>query len=507
MKISAGPQLQYAGTLASLKQKLDAGDVPQDLVLLKGGQEVPLHPETARKAGRGQHLSRALPLAAATAMGGAVFGMLAGGSLTPALHYSTPIMLPLAVGMGAGAVLGAAVGLVWGGDLRGQVKVELDGRTERKAWKGEAQLHERSAEEVKVMLTALGQLGEGIAPARVELVGAPDAQVKQSLRQHKDRLVELDEQRRLVADLGQHSNYGLKALQLVDAGAAVELASRGRPVFVVNGQSPTDQPHHLRTTAYTRTKNEVVVDDYQYVDRKFDYTLTPLARLEQAEPKACGLPEGLVGVYRDTNSYVQSVERRSEQGQRVFLDKGEERKRHSLEKASLVSQSKTQKSGVPEVLSNLTRQSTKASTITGSLLGGCAAGLLGVDPTAGLIAGGLVGHLAGRAAISADEDSSLPKVMRAVMMTAGAAVGVGMALQGGLHANLAVGAVGGMLTGLYAGVRWSPDNSKLIGQGAFMGGTVLAMAATVAGGSPYTTIPLALLGAAGGAVLGRIAIR
>jgi len=354
------------------------------------------------------------------------------------------------------------------------------------------------------MLTALGELGENIAPASVSLQGTADKQILEDLKEHRDQLLRLAPQRRLVADLGGRSSYGQDALQLVDANAARELAARGKPVFVVNGEKSTDQPHHLRTTAYTGTRNEVVVDDYQYVDRKFDYSLIPLAQLGQAPSEAGGVPEGLMGVYARGGSYTQPIERHCEQGQRLFLDKGHEIQRHTLEKATRLESPQVGPSGVPQVLASLTRNSTKVSTITGGILGGCAAGLLGVEPTAGLIVGGVAGHLLGRVSLAAEPGGTAPKVARGLLMAAGAAVGVGLAVHGGLHANLAVGSLGGLLTGALLASKLSPKNLHAIAQGAFIGGSLLGICAGVSA-TPWAMIPMLALGGVGGAVLGRIA--
>jgi hypothetical protein len=504
VKISQGSRLQFAGGLAKLREKLDAGQVPEDLVLVQGATALPLHPEVAERQGGRQYWSRVVPMAGVMAMGGAALGMLAGSSLTPLLPTSS-LALPILAGTAVGVGVGAVVGWDQGKDLRGTVGVELDGRSEKQSWKGDAQLRARTSAELNVMLTALGELGDNIPPAAVSLQGAADPQVLQHLKDHKDQLLQLAEQRRLVADLGSLSRYGKSALQLVDANAARELAARGKPVFVVEGEKTTDQPHHLRTTAYTGTRNQVIVDDYQYVDRKFDYRLTPLSALGWVQAEAGGVPEGLLGVYAQGGSYTQAIERHCEQGQRVFLEQGQEMRRHSLETASRVQESQVAPSGVPQVLANLTRNSTKASTIAGSILGGCAAGLLGVEPTAGLIAGGVAGHLLGRVSIGSEPGSPALKVSRGLMMAAGAAGGVGLAVHGGMHASLAVGAVGGLLTGVLAGSKVSPQHVRSIAEGAFVGGSLLGIAAGISG-APWATLPLVVLGGVGGGMLGRVAL-
>ncbi|MBT9584443.1 hypothetical protein IV102_13960 [bacterium] len=503
MKISQSPRLHHKGTLTSLKNKIEQGRVPKDLVLVRDLNPLPLNSQVAVQQGRSRYLSRLLPVTGGLAMGGAAVGMLVGGSLTPVLH-TTNLMLPILAGTVVGAGVGALVGWDQGKDLSGRVSVEADGRSHLQSWRGDPQLRNRSSDELTLMLTALGELGETIAPASVELSGRPDEQALTDWKKHKDQLLQLAEDRRLVADLGGTSRYGHKALQMVDANAARELAARGRSVFVVNGDKTSDHPHHLRTTAYTGTRNEVVVDDYQYVERTFDYRLLPLKDLEQADPQASGLPEGLVGVYADGSSITQSVDRRCEQGQRFFLDKDKDITRHRVEKSTRVEKPLVDPSGVGQVLTNLTRNSTKASTIAGSVLGGCAAGLLGIDPTAGLIAGGVTGHLLGRVSLASQPGTVAPKVIRALMMAAGAAVGVGLAMHGGVEASLAVGAVGGLMTGVWGASRLSPQNVHGLAQGAFVGGTVLGIVAGISG-APWATLPLAALGAVGGAVVGRIA--
>lgn len=485
MRIQATPARQIQAALRS-------GTIPRDLK----SQDLPLHPDQVESASTRQYWGRVVPMAGVTAVGGAALGMLAGSALTTALH-PVNLFLPTLVGAGLGAASGVVLGWSASKDLRGPVTVEQDGNVRQTTWRGTPELHQRNPQEVEAMLLARGELGDEITPRNPQWQGPATQTVAHSAQ----TLVDLAGQRRLVADLGGQSRYGEPALHLVDANAAHQLAARGGSVFVVDGQKVQDHPHHLRTTAFSATRNQVTVNDYQYTERNFDYQLKPLQEFTAGSAPALGVPEGMLGVYAQHHQFTQTVERRCEEAERKLPTPEIDQSHHHSQASSKIGATHTVPSGIPGILGGLRHGSTKASTISGALFGACGAGVMGLDPTAGLVVGSLTGHLLGRLGLGAPTDSLAARVSRGGMALAGAAAGVGLALQGGLHASLAAGFVGGTFGTAWAVYRYAPQHAAIAVEAGMAVGSALGLAAGLTG-SAWAAIPLVAVGAVGGAALG-----
>ncbi len=478
-----------------MHQRISQGDIPEDLVLL-GRQPAPLNPIAAEKAGKSLLRSRMVAPMTGMAIGGSAVGMIAGASLTPLLPLGTDLMLPIAAGVAVGAVAGLLFGIDAVRDLQGKVEVDLNGQKSMQNWKGDADLRARSAEEISVTLKALGELGDTIEPHSPKWEGQVDPNRAAFLKEKRPQLLELAQQRKLVADLGQSSQYGKPALHLVDAQAAKELWSRGYSVYMLDGGKTSDQSHQLKTTAFTGTRNEVSVDDYSYLERTYNYQLRDLGSLEPSQSE--GLPEGMVGVYRDSEEFSQILQRSWNQAQKTLLPEQTLQQSRS-QMANRLEHSPTKASSVEQMLAGFKRNSARSAAITGSILGACTTGLLGLDPSLGLAVGGAGGYLLGRASIGGSQ------VAKGLMMTAGGAVGAALALHGGVQASLAVGTFGGFLSAAYVASKVAPDKIGTSAELGLIGGSALGLAAAFTG-QPWLSLPLAAVGLVGGVALGKATV-
>ena len=138
---------------------------------------------------------------------------------------------------------------------------------------------------------------------------------------------------------------------------------------------------------------------------------------------------------------------------------------------------------------------------------------------AGLIAGGALGHLAGRVSLAAEPGSTTRGIIRSTLGVGGAAVGIATGLYAGfsgglgassgpLMAGLAAGAWGGLCLGVLIdqkrGRKADDIPAMPLSQLGLMGGAMLGLATAVSG-SPYLGVATAALGAVGGACLSRMA--
>ena len=498
-QVLAGPQL------AKLEKQLDKGVVPQDVFefggqLTTGGLGAPLQPQ------RPGVLAQA-PVVAVTGATGALMGSLLGMSIMPPTFPS--FISPAGV---AGAVLGAAVGIGFafegGLPFRGKTEIELDGQKSLETWRGRPNLRAESPAELKTRLTAVGALGDSIEPVQPKLEGPADLS---KVQPYKTQLQELAHDRRLVADLGGLSRYGKPALQLVDSSLAAQVLARGGGVFAVTRTEQRDVPHVLKTNAISSERSEVTAATHQYVDRQFSYSLTPLS---QPIPAGEGVPEGLEGVLKEEGTFTQPVLRQVDAGHR-HVTKESESKHLSQQKSSRDGSVTAEKTNVAARLSQAMATSTKPTMISAAIVGGMAAGMAGVPPMVGLIAGGALGHLAGRASIAAEPGSATRTIVRGALGVGGAFAGVAAGLHAGLHggmgvahgplaAGLAAGAFGGLALGAIWDIKHGKTENFTTAHFGFVAGAALGIATAVSG-SPYLGVATAALGAVGGVCLGRLA--
>lgn len=231
-------------------------------------------------------------------IGGALGTVLLGGA------YNMPH------GYVIGPLFGVGVGLytAWEGLHRqktGTVRVNLDGQESRRPFYGHASKLALTPQEAQFKLLAEGHAnpskvgpynGQAQEPAAERL--APWKEVAPALK-------ELAEQRRLVASFGQTTADGKPALHLVDAIAASKLAANGVPVYVVNAGAPKDVEHSLTLLGFNVARSESNSEDYRYLQREVDYSLTPLkSPADLAEVAAAqGVPEGMFGLLENATHY------------------------------------------------------------------------------------------------------------------------------------------------------------------------------------------------------------
>lgn len=496
--ILKGPQL------ARVERQLEEGSVPADVFVL--GTEL-------NTEGLGQPLKppspsalQLVPAAAVSGFAGGLMGGLFGLSVMPPTGLS--FVSPAGI---AGAAVGAAIGIGFalegGLPFRGKTEIELDGEKTTQKWKGRPELRAASAPELKARLTAEGALGDSITPVQPQLEGPADLN---SIKPYNQALRQLAQERRLVADLDSQSRYGKPALQLVDSSLAAQLLARGQDVYAVNVTQQTDVPHVLKTNATSSERSEVTAASHQYVDRQVAYELSPVT---QVVAKGQGLPEGIQGVLKDERTFTQPVLRQVDAGHR-HVTKASDSKRTSQQSSKLDPNVKAEKANIASKLSQAMATSTRPAVISAGLIGGVAAGLAGAPPVIGLVAGGALGHLAGRAALAAEPGSGTRKMIRGALGAGGAIAGAALGLHAGLHGGLAsagtllaAGIGAGAWGGLCAGALWDLKRGKSdlpSAQTGFVLGAGLGLA-TAMSGNLYLGVATAVLGAVGGACLSRLA--
>jgi len=219
----------------------------------------------------------------------------------------------LAGGQWWGPVVGAGLGgyTAWQSLRRreqGDVHVEVDGQKTVRKFYGNPTVFEQSPAEWRTRLYAEGLLGDSIGTAKIPRL-EPTAPGPEWHGQ-ASRMVELEQERRLVADLGATSLYGRPTVQAVDANLARLLIDKGQPVFAVTGDKPQDVPHTYSLSGTTPGGNLSVSRTGDWLERKLDYTLTPLqspADLQKVPEEGHGLPEGFLGLYREGGTTSERV--------------------------------------------------------------------------------------------------------------------------------------------------------------------------------------------------------
>ena len=120
-----------------------------------------------------------------------------------------------------------------------------------------------------------------------------------------------------MADFGNKSSYGHDVLDIVDATAARKLIAAGKPVYVVNGEDAVDVRHRYQTSAKSPDKKVKRAEKDDFVERKFEYGLT---RIDSPDDLAAvqdgkGVPEGMVGVYKNSGKLSQMVYTKTQAGE------------------------------------------------------------------------------------------------------------------------------------------------------------------------------------------------
>lgn len=231
-------------------------------------------------------------------IGGALGTVLLGGA------YNMPH------GYVIGPLFGVGVGLytAWEGLHRqqtGTVKVTHDGQESERDFYGHPSKVAMTAEEVQFKLLAEGQA----SPSRVlAFNGQAPEPAPEKLAPWKEQapaLKKLAEERRLVADFGQKTPDGQTALHLVDGLTAARLAANGQSVYAVNAGAPKDVEHSLTLVGFNVAHSESNSEDYRYLQREVDYTLTQLKTPEDLAglAQAQGVPEGMFGLLEGVTKY------------------------------------------------------------------------------------------------------------------------------------------------------------------------------------------------------------
>jgi hypothetical protein len=259
--------------------------------------------QRAEQASHSYHKELAMRSLQRGLVGGVLGGALIGGA------YQLPH------GELIGPLFGAGVGLytTWESMHRqntGKVTVRLDGETYKKSFRGDPTKVALTPKEVQFQLLAQGQASPSRVRAYNGKVAEPQVSLLAPWKEQAGALRELGEQRRLVASFGQKTEDGQSALHLVDALAAAKLAAAGANVYRVNAQAPKDVEHSLTMVGFNVAHSESNSEEYRYLERTVDYTLTPLhspADVAQAGAASHGVPEGMFGLLENATSYGEVI--------------------------------------------------------------------------------------------------------------------------------------------------------------------------------------------------------
>ena len=230
------------------------------------------------------------------------FAALHHGVLGGAVGLTMANMSPF----GAAAGLGLGAYIAWNRTARktsGTVTVKLDGEVRKTRYYDRPENYLKTPQEVRAEMISRGELGERIKPFTADSSQLTTQEAGWSSADQK-ALKRLDKERRLVADLGQRSEYGYDVLNQVDAITAARLMKADKPVFLLDGKS-SDKIHTLDVSAYNNRSTVRRHDSDSYLERTYDYTLTALTEEGlQAEQSldGQGLPEGFHGVYKNAGS-------------------------------------------------------------------------------------------------------------------------------------------------------------------------------------------------------------
>ena len=224
-----------------------------------------------------------------------------------------------ALGLIGGVVGGAAIGayMAWdkiSDEEKGTVTVEMDGENFSQPYYVDPYSYEKSPELEKALSEKQEKIGLPDKSSSVE----PDVDKGklEQLKAHSGKLVELGKERRLVADLGQKSLQGKAALNLIDPNKAKELIASGKPVFIVNGEKVIETPKTYKAKASNKGRNVALNEFHDLLEKEIDYSLQEIKSPEDLSDikDGKGIPEGLLGVYKDERSYKEIVYNKAQQG-------------------------------------------------------------------------------------------------------------------------------------------------------------------------------------------------
>lgn len=225
-----------------------------------------------------------------------------------ALHHGV-LGGALGLAMGNMSPVGGLVGLGLGTYIAfnktvrkdtGSVQINLDGQSRKTHYYGRPENYVQTPQEARAEMIASGRLGE-----RIEVFAPPESvgsAPSSFTAKEQSALKSLAGEKRLVADFGQKSEYGYEVLNPVDSITAARMMESGKDVFMVSGSSH-DTKHTLDVVASNNRSTVRKHHSSSYVERTYDYTLTPLVKEQlESSPQGEGLPEGFHGVYKNHQS-------------------------------------------------------------------------------------------------------------------------------------------------------------------------------------------------------------
>ncbi|HEY3997601.1 MAG TPA: hypothetical protein VGO93_01970 [Candidatus Xenobia bacterium] len=212
------------------------------------------------------------------------------------------------------ALIGGAVGAGFGflsfrRHGKGSIEIDNDGDVRKTRFHIHPDNQASTPAELRSILLANGSIGDSIDLAPTGKMPKAKAALEPQVDAQRKKLMDLDHDRRLMADFGGKSRYGHEALQVVDAATARQLMAAGKPIYVVDAEQPTETRHHYNVTAHTPDKKVTRVVADEYSERKMGYGLTRIDKPEQLGEvsQGAGLPEGMVGVYKNGTQVSQIV--------------------------------------------------------------------------------------------------------------------------------------------------------------------------------------------------------
>ena len=324
---------------------------------------------------------------------------LSNGFIGGAIGY---ILLGQALGPIAGPIAGAAAGIYMAWDKnhsskQGNVKIELGDKKFKEKYYLDPYSYDQSPELVK----ALDQSFDKIFPVNIDpdTIKNVDRETLAALKPYADKLVQLGKEKRLVASFKEKSSNQKDALHLIDSNLAKDLIASKKPVFIVNGTDVSEKTITFKATAENPKKSVFLQEAHDLLERKIDYNLTEIKSPKDLEKvkDGKGLPEGFLGVYKDENSYKETVYKISQQD---YSKIGKDSRSHkfSEEEMSRVDTPSIRKSDVGSVTAHYFNL-TPMGGMLGALGSYGAAIALGANPQAAgaiMIAGGFVTYQLGK---------------------------------------------------------------------------------------------------------------
>jgi hypothetical protein len=231
------------------------------------------------------------------------------GGIAASLLLSPPLWIPL-----LGAIIGVGVGLrnvyyarlCWilsisdsGQALKVRYLTSLDPDLLRSGLD-----RERRARDEYEAIDQLGQPSELLAGIDIERSGFKEYE------QHRERILTLSNERRLLADLGSVSRRGVPVLTPVIALDVVRLLTAGHPVYIISASCPQDSRRRVVLDLSNLNSTKCYRRELELTVRRFEYRLEVVTRPDEIDaitPSGIGLPPGILGVYVDRCSMSEIV--------------------------------------------------------------------------------------------------------------------------------------------------------------------------------------------------------